>query len=141
MNQQEIQQFLPHRPPMLLLDEVQATGAETAQGGYFVRGDEAFVQGHFPGNPVVPGVVLCEIIAQTAGVLVRDELQKGRTPLFVGIEGVRFRRMVKPGDAVRTTCRLLRKAGSLIRITGEATVEDEVCCKGEFLLMLTQPEA
>ena len=141
MNQQDIMQYMPHRPPMLLLHEVRLAGEGEATGAYHVRGDEEFLKGHFPGNPVVPGVMLCEMIAQTAGILVKDELQKGRTPLFVGIEGVRFRRMVKPGDVVHTACSLLRQAGSLIRIRGEATVEGELCCKGEFLLMLTQAEA
>ena len=111
MNQQDIMQYMPHRPPMLLLHEVRLAGEGEATGAYHVRGDEEFLKGHFPGNPVVPGVMLCEMIAQTAG------------------------------DVVHTACSLLRQAGSLIRIRGEATVEGELCCKGEFLLMLTQAEA
>ncbi|NLD33769.1 MAG: 3-hydroxyacyl-ACP dehydratase FabZ [Clostridiales bacterium] len=140
MNQQEIKEFMPHRPPMLLLDEAHLLDAGQARGAYRVQEDEIFLQGHFPGNPIMPGVMLCEMIAQTAGILVKDELQKGRTPLFVGIERVRFRRMVKPGETVQTACRLLRAAGSLIRIAGEARVGDELCCQGEFLLMLTPQE-
>ena len=137
MDRNEIMTFLPHRAPMLLLDQVVPEGNNQSTGMYLVRGDEYFLQGHFPGMPVVPGVILCEIVAQTAGVLVKDELMKGRTPLFTGIEKVRFRRMVRPGDRVDTRCKVLRIMGSLIKLEGEARVDGELCCEGIFLMMLT----
>ncbi|NLD51594.1 MAG: 3-hydroxyacyl-ACP dehydratase FabZ [Clostridiales bacterium] len=137
MDRNEIMTFLPHRAPMLLLDEVMPAGAHQSQGVYHVRGDKFFLQGHFPGMPVVPGVILCEIVAQTAGILVKEELMKGRTPLFAGIEKVRFRRMVRPGDRVDTHCKVLRTVGSLIKLEGEARVDNELCCEGVFLMMLT----
>ncbi len=141
LNTQQIQTFLPHRPPMLLVDEVEVDEQGTARGCYTVRGDEYFLQGHFPGYPVVPGVVLCEMIAQAAGALVQDELAKGSLPLFTGMEGVRFRQMVRPGDRVESTCRLLRASGRLIKVAGEARVQGQVCAQGVFLLMLTKKDA
>ena len=137
MNRDEIKTFLPHREPMLLLDEVELDGEGNALGRYTVRGDEWFLQGHFPGNPVVPGVVLCEVIAQTAGALLREQLP-GKTTLYAGMDRVRFRHMVRPGDTVRITCRITRQKLGVYVIAGEARVSDAVCASGMFSLMLAQ---
>ncbi len=135
MNRDEIKTFLPHREPMLLLDEVSLDENGQAQGRYFVRGDEWFLQGHFPQNPIVPGVVLCEIVAQTAGILIRDQLA-GKTPLYAGMDKVRFRHMVRPGDTITIHCRILREKMNVYIIAGEAFVADKPCVSGEFMLML-----
>ena len=89
MNREEIKQFLPHREPMLLVDEMVVNEDGTVVGKYHVRGDEFFLQGHYPGNPVVPGVILCEIMGQSSSLLVKDYL-KGKTPYFTGIDKTRF---------------------------------------------------
>lgn len=136
LNRDEIKTFLPHREPMLILDSVFLDKNGDANGEYTVSGKEFFLSGHFPGFPVVPGVILCEIIAQSAGILVMDELKKGELPLFIGIENVRFRQMVKPGDTVKTNCKLLRSSGKLVKIKGVAKVNEQVCVDGIFLLML-----
>lgn len=141
LNKEQIKTFMPHREPMLLLDQVQLDAEGQSSGAYTVRGDEHFLQGHFPDHPVVPGVILCEIIAQTAGVLVAEELKKGLLSLFTGMEQVRFRRMVRPGDTIHTTCSMIRASGSLIKIRGEARVEGQVCAEGVFLLMLREKDA
>lgn len=96
MNREEIKQLLPHREPMLLLDEVELNEDGAAVGKYTVRGDEFFLQGHFPGNPIVPGVIQCEMIAQTAVVLIPDS--KGSTPLYTGLNNVKFKNPLLPGD-------------------------------------------
>lgn len=137
LSRDEIQTFLPHRPPMLLVDGLLVDAQGDARGKYTVRGDEYFLQGHFPDFPVVPGVIICEMIAQTAGVLVREALAEGKMPLFAGMEGVRFRRMVRPGDQVDCLCKLVRISGQLIKVEGEARVNDQLCVQGVFLLMLS----
>jgi 3-hydroxyacyl-[acyl-carrier-protein] dehydratase len=120
---------------MLLLDEAELDENGNALGRYTVRGDEWFLQGHFPGNPVVPGVVLCEIIAQTAGVLLRD-LLPGKTTLYAGMDNVRFRHMVRPGETVNVSCRITRNVSNVYVIAGEATVSNAPCASGVFTLML-----
>ena len=135
MNRDEIKTFLPHREPMLLLDEAELDEAGNALGLYTIRGDEWFLQGHFPGNPVVPGVILCEIIAQTAGLLLR-ELLHGKTTLYAGLNNVRFRHMVRPGETVKVSCHIVRQKANVYVVAGEATVSDALCASGVFTLML-----
>ena len=99
MNREEIMQILPHRGSMLLLDEAWLGEDGAAHGRYHARGDEWFFDGHFPGNPVMPGVVQCEIVAQTSCMLFQEAL-KDKIALYAGIDKVRFRRMVRPGDTL-----------------------------------------
>lgn len=90
MNRDEIQTILPHRDGMLLLDQLDKEG-DVAHGQYQVRGDEWFLQGHFPGTPVVPGVILCEILAQSAGILMQEALTEDTIPMYTSMKNVRFR--------------------------------------------------
>lgn len=107
MDREEIKKILPHREPMLLLDSVEARDG-TAFGEYLVRGDEFFLKGHFPDSPIVPGVILCEILAQSACVLVQDRLTENQLPVYAGLNNVKFRSPVRPGDLVQTRCVLRR---------------------------------
>ena len=104
MNREEIKNILPHREDMLLLDDVENREG-TAVGHYTVRGDEFFLKGHFPDNPIVPGVILCEILAQSACVLMQEGMDKGKLPVYTGLDHVKFRSPVKPGDTADTHSR------------------------------------
>ena len=131
MNQEEIKNILPHRDNMLLLDEVEKID-DTAHGKYHVRGDEFFLQGHFPGNPVVPGVIQCEILAQSACVLLQDQMTDGKLPMYTGLNNVRFKSPVKPGDTFETKCRITRAKHPFYFASGEGYVGDRLCLKAEF---------
>lgn len=133
MIRSQIQQILPHREPMLLLDEVEAIEDGKAHGRYTIRGDEWFLQGHFPGNPVVPGVIQCEMMAQTCCVLVGET---GKTPLFSGIERVRFKNPVHPGDTLEFICSLEKVKGPFYFAKGQGSVSGKLCVTGEFSFAL-----
>ncbi|MCE5344125.1 MAG: beta-hydroxyacyl-ACP dehydratase [Eubacteriales bacterium] len=134
MNRDEMKRYLPHREPMLLVDETDIRG-DTAYGRYFVRGDEWFLQGHFPGNPVVPGVVLCEMIGQNCAMLLGDKLI-GKATLFTGIKQVKFRKSVRPGDTVELKARIIRQNGPFFVAQGSALLDGQVAAQGEFSFAL-----
>ena len=137
MNREEIKTYLPHREPMLLVDNLEeelvtnANGEVTryAIGTYRVRGDEFFMQGHFPDYPVVPGVILCEMMAQSCALLLGDEI-KSKRPLYTGIDNVRFKYQVRPGDTIILRSTIVERRQSLIFAKAEAKVDGKLCCRG-----------
>ncbi len=131
MNREEIMKILPHRDNMLLLDEVSLSDGE-ATGHYTVKGDEFFLKGHFPGNPIVPGVILCEILAQSACVLMQDVMTDGKLPVYTGLNNVKFRSPVKPGDTVETKCHIKRAKHPFYFAEGTVSVGDRLCVSAEF---------
>lgn len=137
MEREELMGLLPHRDDMLLLDGAEREGDE-ARGSYLVRGDEWFLRGHFPKNPIVPGVVLCEILAQSACVLLSGELDGERTPMYTGIDRARFHSPVHPGDKFETRCRLKRVKKPFYFAEGEGYVGERLCVKAEFSFALVE---
>ena len=136
MTKEEIMQILPHRDDMLLLDEVSMDGSD-AVGHYRVRGDEFFLRGHFPGNPIVPGVILCEILAQSACVLMKDAMAEGKLPVYTGLNNVKFRSPVRPGDTIETRCRIKRAKHPFYFAEGTVCVEGRLCVSAEFSFAIT----
>ena len=131
MNREEIMQILPHREDMLLVDDVTEADGE-AVGHYRVRGDEFFLRGHFPGNPIVPGVILCEILAQSACVLMKDQMLDGKLPVYTGLNNVKFRSPVRPGDTIETRCHIKRAKHPFYFAEGTVTVDGKLCVSAEF---------
>ena len=136
MNREEIMTILPHRDNMLLLDDVERKDG-TAVGHYTVRGDEFFLKGHFPDHPIVPGVILCEILAQSACVLMQDAMSEGTLPVYTGLNHVKFRSPVKPGDTVETRCYINRAKHPFYFAEGTVSVDGRLGVSAEFSFAVT----
>ena len=129
---------LPHRPPFLFVDEIVALEpGVTATGRWHLTGDEWFFPGHFPGRPTLPGVLMCEAIAQMGAIAVlTDSRFAGRLPLFGGLDGARFRRQVGPGDTLELVVELGRMSSRMGKGTGKALLNGEVACECELMFVL-----
>lgn len=135
MTREELKQYLPHREPMLLVDEMEMDNEGVCHAKYRIREDEFFCRGHFPDDPIVPGVIQCEIMAQSCALLVKDEIQ-GKQTLYSGIDKLKFRNIVRPGDLCEITAKLLSRRGPLVCCEAVLTVGGKVCCKGELSFAL-----
>jgi 3-hydroxyacyl-[acyl-carrier-protein] dehydratase len=143
MTQLESAEFialLPHRPPFRFVDAVDACEPGVSiTARYLVKGDEEFLSGHFPGFPVLPGVIQLEALAQAGGIaLLAHERYVGKLPLFGGVESVRWRRLVRPGDELTLNIEMERLSARGGWAKAWSTVEGEKSCEGRIFFALAE---
>ncbi|HEV2107223.1 MAG TPA: 3-hydroxyacyl-ACP dehydratase FabZ [Thermomicrobiales bacterium] len=138
LDAEAIQRVIPHRYPFLLVDRI--IELEPGQGAVGIKNvsmGDGFFQGHFPDYPVMPGVLIVEAIAQVGAIaLLSLEEQRGKIAFFAGIDNVRFKRQVKPGDTLRMEVQLGQLRRGIGTGSGTATVDGELACRGEFMFAL-----
>ncbi len=143
LNSTDIQKIIPHRYPFLLVDRIiEMEWGRRAVGIKNVTANEPFFTGHFPGYPVMPGVLIIEAIAQVGAVAVLGMPEnRGKIAFFAGVDDVRFKRQVVPGDTLRIEVQLSRVRGPIGQGTGEATVDGQLACRGSFMFALADAPA
>lgn len=132
MNIEDIKRILPHRPPFLFIDEVLEIDERKIVAKRNIRADEYFFTGHFPNEPIMPGVLIVEALAQTGGVMLLRKY-KGAIPLFVSIDKARFKKIVRPGDTLIMEVELLQERGKMVKIAGVAKVNNEIACEATMM--------
>lgn len=139
LNNNEIRKLLPHRYPFLLVDrildvdpKVKATGLKN------VTFNEPFFQGHFPDNPIMPGVLIVEAMAQVSGILAFKSGAEGNAVYFMSIEKAKFRRPVVPGDQLRFEISILQQRNKVWKFSGQTFVDDKVVAEAEFTAMVSE---
>jgi beta-hydroxyacyl-ACP dehydratase FabZ len=139
----EIRAILPHRYPMLLVDRILELEAERIVGIKNVTANEPFFDGHFPGFPVMPGVLIVEAMAQTAGVLVLKSIadRDSKLVFLAAVEQARFRKPVLPGDQLRMEMTILKRKSFVARIAGRATVDGVLVAEAEMMCTLADKAA
>ena len=138
----EILARIPHRYPFLLVDRAEEFRPhQSIVGIKCVTANEPFFQGHFPGYPVMPGVLIVEAIAQTGALLMSKSLDvdvRGKTILFMSVDNCRFRQPVRPGDVIRMPVEVLRARGDVFKFRGRAVVGEKVAAETEFAAMVVE---
>lgn len=127
--------ILPHRYPFLLVDRiVECNNTDWIVGIKNVAANEPFFQGHFPGMPILPGVLQLEAMAQTAGILLNKVLKsEGKVAYYLGVDKAKFRRMVVPGDQLRMEIKFLKLRLGMAKVSGRALVDGELACEAEMM--------
>lgn len=136
----QIQEILPHRYPFLLIDRVtDMEQGKWAEAVKCVTANEPFFQGHFPGRPIMPGVLIMEALAQTGAVAILSEAEnRGKLAVFGGIKNCRFKRQVVPGDVLTLYCELTERRGPIGYGKVVAKVDGEIAAQGELSFVITQ---
>lgn len=134
----QIQNLLPHRYPFLLVDRIEEIGEGRIVGIKNVSINEEFFQGHYPGHPIMPGVLIIESMAQVGGFLMMKDLEnpENKLPFFAGIDKARFRRPVVPGDQLRIVGEMLKARGNIAKISAKAYVDDELAAEAELMFAI-----
>lgn len=134
LNKEEIREIIPQREPFLMIDEVEEyTPGERATAYKYVDEKEWYFKGHFPGNPIMPGVLITESLAQTGAIAILSvEENKGKNALFGGIDKMKFKKMVVPGDKLKLEVKIIKQKGPIGVGEAIATVEEKVVAKGEL---------
>jgi len=133
MDREQIKTILPHREPMLLLDSMEVGSDGLCHATYRIPDNPFYCQGHFPGNPIVPGVILCEIMAQATSALFADVF-KDHLVVYRGMDGIKFRKEVLPGDLCEITASLVEQKGSIYVCDAALSVSGKRCCQGRITL-------
>jgi beta-hydroxyacyl-ACP dehydratase FabZ len=144
MDIEQILRALPHRYPFLLVDRIlEVEGTTRVVGLKNVTINEPFFQGHFPGHPIMPGVLIVEAMAQVGGCLMLGAMERPESKLvyFMGVDAVRFRRPVRPGDQLRMEVTVLQVRGGTCRMKGVASVDGRTVAEGEMLAQIVDREA
>jgi 3-hydroxyacyl-[acyl-carrier-protein] dehydratase len=138
LDREAIEEILPHRPPFLLIDEVlELEPGKRVLARREVRADDWWFAGHFPGRPVMPGVLTIEAIAQAGAVAVlADEANRGKLPFFAGIDDCKFKRIVEPGDVLSLECEFVRVRGPVAKGDGVARVGDEIAAQAALTVFV-----
>ena len=135
MTREQILAAIPHRPPMLLLDEITESGNDTIVCGRTFSGDEFFFQGHFPEAPIVPGVILCETALQAGAVLLARQhpsAEGNDLPVVTRLNNVKFKRMVRPGDTVQVAVQIRERLANAFFLSARLTCEEELTASLDF---------
>lgn len=134
LNKEEIEKIIPQRDPFLMIDEVEEyVPGESAVAYKHVNEKEWYFKGHFPGNPIMPGVLIAESLAQAGAIAILSmEENKGKNALFGGIDKLRFKKMVVPGDTLKLEVKIIKRKGPIGVGEALATVDGKVAAKGEL---------
>jgi len=145
INTKKLMDMLPHRYPMLLVDFLEKVDVnKSAIGVKNVSIGEPFFEVHFPGNPIMPGVLIVEAMAQTAGALVVESLNlhgSGSLVYFMSIEKAKFRKLVLPGDILKLHVEVVKARTKVWKFKGQARVKDELVAESEFTAMMAKPDS
>ncbi len=138
MTTEAIQAKIPHRPPMLLVDEILRQDAQTIVCAKTFRADEFFFQGHYPDYPLVPGVILCESAMQAGALLLAELIHSGDVPVATRMNDIKFKRMVRPGDRIEMEVRLKERLADAFFLEAKVRCRDKLAVRLDFACTLAK---